>query len=53
MEDWEYISVSDYARQIGKSSQHVYNLIRSGELETIKFKRGEYNGVLIKRQLHG
>lgn len=47
-ENKDWISVAEYAKKVGKSTQWVYNKIRSGEIEAIKFKRGLYNGLLVK-----
>jgi predicted DNA-binding transcriptional regulator AlpA len=47
-EEYEYLGVPDYAKRVGKTPQHIYNLIKAGELDTITFKRGQYNGLLIK-----
>ncbi len=49
-DEYTYYSVSDYAYMIGKSTTYVYSLIASGKLETIPYKRGKYNGYIIKEK---
>lgn len=48
MDKEEWISVSEYASRIGKSAQTVYNRVRAGKIESTSFKRGQYNGILVK-----
>lgn len=45
----EWISVSDYARLIGRSTTHVYTLIAEGMVEYIPFNRGKNKGYLIAK----
>ena len=45
---YEWISVSEYAERIGKTTQTVYNMIQRGELESKSFKRQTMNGILVK-----
>jgi excisionase family DNA binding protein len=44
--DW--ISVSEYAKRLGKSKQTVYNMVKANKLESKQFKRGSMIGLLIK-----
>lgn len=44
----EYISVSEYAKRIGKSTQTVRNWIKQGKVKTMKWKRGKMIGILCK-----
>lgn len=46
-DDLEWVSVSDLAKRLNVTNQTVYNKIRCGEYQTIKFKRGKYNGILV------
>lgn len=46
--NYEWVSVSEYAKRIGKSKQTVYNMIKANRLETKSFKRGSMIGLLIK-----
>lgn len=43
----ELVSVSDYAKRIGKSTQTVYNMIKSGKLQSKTFKRGTMRGIVV------
>ena len=45
--DVDWISVSDYAKNVGKSTQWVYNQIRDGRLKALQFGRGKYRGLLV------
>lgn len=45
----EWISVSSYAKLIGRSTTHVYNLVKEGKVEFKTFNRGKYIGILIKK----
>ena len=45
----QYISVSEYAKFIGKTSAHVYNMIREGLVASVLFERGTMNGWLIEK----
>lgn len=44
----EWYSVSELAEKLHVSTQTIYNRIKKGEYETQPFKRGMYNGFLIK-----
>ena len=44
----EWYSASELAALLKVSTQTIYNRIRRGEYETQPFKRGVYNGFLIK-----
>lgn len=44
----QYISVSEYANMVGKSTQTIYNRIKDGTVKYITFSRGKYKGILIK-----
>ena len=45
----QYIAVSEYAKFIGKTSAHVYNLIREGLVSSVQFERGTMKGWLIEK----
>lgn len=45
----QYISVSEYAKFINKTSAHVYNMIREGLVSSVMFERGTMNGWLIEK----
>lgn len=47
-DEYTYLSVRDFSQLIGKSTTHVYNMIAKGEVETVPFQRGKYNGYIIK-----
>lgn len=47
-EDYEWISASEYAARFGVSKQTVYNKIKSEELVARPFKRGLYNGYIVR-----
>ena len=47
-DEYRYLSVSEYAEMVGKSTTHIYDMIARNELETIPFQRGNYNGYIIK-----
>ena len=47
-DEYRYLSVSEYAEMVGKSTTHIYGMIARNELETIPFQRGNYNGYVIK-----
>ena len=47
-DEYKYLSVSEFAQLIGKSTTHVYGMISRNELETVPFQRGKYNGYIIK-----
>lgn len=44
----KYMSVSEYAERVGKTSQTIRNWIKRGRLETVTFRRGRMNGILVK-----
>ena len=46
--DYDWISVSEYAKRLGKSKQTVYNMVKANKLESKQFKRGSMIGLLIK-----
>ena len=43
-----WVSASEYASMIGKSTQTVYNMVHAGTIDSKTFKRGKYNGILVK-----
>lgn len=43
------ISVSEYAKIIGKSTTYVYNLVKEGKIPSVTFKRGKYIGILVNK----
>lgn len=45
----EYVSVSEYAKLVGKTTQNIYHMIDCGLLPVVKFKRGKMNGWLIEK----
>lgn len=45
----EYISVSEYAKFIGKTPAHVYNMIKGGLVSSVMFERGTMKGWLIEK----
>ena len=47
-QEFVYVSVSDYAKKRGVSTTIVYNWIRHGTIDAIKFQRGKMNGWLVK-----
>lgn len=47
-QEQEWYSASELAALLKVSTQTIYNRIRRGEYETQPFKRGMYNGFLIK-----
>lgn len=47
----EYISVSDYANFVGKTSQQVYNMIHDGLVPNVQFQRGSMVGRLVAKPL--
>ena len=46
--DYEWISVSELARRIGKSKQTAYNWIVKDRYEKRTFNRGTMTGILVK-----
>lgn len=46
--DYDWVSVSEYAKRLGKSKQTVYNMVKVNKLESKSFKRGSMIGLLIK-----
>lgn len=47
-DEYRYLSVSEYAKTISRSTTHVYNLIADGKIDTIPYARGNYNGYVIR-----
>ena len=47
-DEYRYLSVSEYANMLQKSTTHVYNMIAKGMLDTIPYQRGNYNGYVIR-----
>lgn len=45
----EYISVSEYAKFIGRTPAHVYNMIKEGLVSSVMFDRGTMKGWLIEK----
>lgn len=45
----EYISVGEMAQYTGKTPQQIYNLLHSGEIMGVEFKRGTMRGWLIAK----
>lgn len=43
----EYISVSDYAAFIDRTTSQVYNLIKEGIVPSVQFTRGKMKGLLV------
>ena len=46
--NYDWVSVSEYAKRLGKSKQTVYNMVKANKLESKQFKRGSMIGLLIK-----
>ena len=46
--NYEYVSISTLAKRLGVSGQTIRNRIKEGFYETMCFKRGDMNGILIK-----
>jgi len=46
--EFEWVSVSEVAEREGVTAQTIYLRVRCGLYETMKFKRGKMNGILIK-----
>lgn len=44
-----YISVSDAAAYFGKTTQHIYNMIKSNAIHAVQFKRGSMAGWLVEK----
>ena len=49
--DYDWVSVSEYAKILGKSKQTVYNMVKANKLESKQFKRGSMIGLLIKCEI--
>ena len=49
--DYDWVSVSEYANRLGKSKQTIYNMVKANELESKQFKRGSMIGLLIKCEI--
>jgi transcriptional antiterminator len=47
-DNFEYVSISTLAKRLGVSGQTIRNRIKEGFYETMCFKRGDMNGILIK-----
>ena len=47
-DEYKYLSVSEFAKMKNVSTTTVYTLIQEGKLETIPYRRGAYNGYVIK-----
>lgn len=45
-DDFEYISVSEYAEREGVSTQTIRNRITDGIIPTVVFRRGRMRGIL-------
>ena len=46
--NYEWISVSELAKRIGKTNQTAYNRVKKGMWETKVFTRGSMRGLLVK-----
>ena len=46
--NYDWVSVSEYAKILGMSKQTVYNMVKANKLESKQFKRGSMIGLLIK-----
>lgn len=46
--DYEWLSVSDVAKRIGKSKQTIYNWCANGKCKFKTFNRGKMIGILIR-----
>ena len=49
--DYDWVSVSEYANRLGKSKQTIYNMVKANKLESKQFKRGSMIGLLIKCEI--
>ena len=49
--NYDWISVSEYAKRLGKSKQTVYNMVKANKLESKQFKRGSMIGLLVKCEM--
>lgn len=49
MDDFDYISVDNYAKHIGKTAQDVYYLIHNGVCPAVRYERGSKSGWLIPK----
>lgn len=45
----DYITVSQYADFVGKTTTHVYQQINAGLIPVVTFQRGKMNGRLIEK----
>lgn len=45
----DYITVSQYADFVGKTTAHVYQQINAGLIPVVTFQRGKMNGRLIEK----
>ena len=46
--NYEWVSISTLAKRLGFSDQTIRNRVKEGFYETLNFKRGKLNGILIK-----
>lgn len=46
--EYDWVSVSEYAKIHKRSKQTVYNMVKANKLESKQFKRGSMIGLLIK-----
>ena len=46
-DNYEWISVSELAKRIGKTNQTAYNQVKAGIWESLTFKRGSMVGILV------
>lgn len=44
-----YISVSEAAKYYGKTTQHIYNMIRDKVIHAVQFNRGTMTGWLVEK----
>lgn len=47
-DNFEFVSISTLAKRLGVSGQTIRNRIKEGLYETMQFKRGDMNGILVK-----
>ena len=50
-DNYDWVSVSEYAKILGKSKQTVYNMVKANKLESKQFKRGSMIGLLVKCEM--
>lgn len=46
--EFEWLSVSEVAKRVGRSKQTIYNWCAKGRYEIKSFKRGQMAGLLVK-----